>query len=920
MTSRLPSPLRAAVLAFVGALLVSGAIVVWIQGADREREQERVEAMTGYQARSLRAVVERSLTVAYALGALVRQGDGEIADFEAVAGEMLDYFPSISVLALSPGGFIRQTAPFEANQASLGFDQFADPVQGEEARRARDSGQLTVAGPLELVQGGLGVVGRLPVYLQGDDGTGTPATAEPPGSPLPPVPPESPVPSVPPEGEFWGLVNVVLPVDRIVDESGLRGLLDWDLAFELWRFDPNTGERQVIAGEGSVPLEQAVSREVSLPNGTWVLSAVPSGGWGATSVLLLRGSGAFLIALLTGWVAHLLTSLGNHRHRLQDEVEERTAEIRHARTQLEATLAAIPDLLFEVERDGRFVGAHARRPDLLLAPREALPGTRILDWMPPETVAIILEALREAELNGSSVGRQYSLDIPSSGRRWFELSVARKPADGRGASTYMVLARDVTARRRADEALRESEARYLQAQKMESVGRLAGGVAHDFNNLLTVIRGAADMAAQELPDQHTAQEDLAQIRASAERGAALTQQLLDTSSQQVIRPERLELNQLVQEFLELIRRMIGTDIQVYAALSSTPLWIRSDRNQLSQIFLNLAANARDAMPSGGLLILRTSVEGEVVRMDEAAVGRNAAVSGGAGPEGMRHPSPDPAQSWVRLSFEDSGHGMPPEVRERVFEPFFTTKARGRGSGLGLATVYGIVRQMGGDVTVESEPGQGSHFHLWIPSASASTSTPTSNSNSNSTSASTSTSGSTSTFTSAPASAATRSVEVLRPADGSSSVAPTSAESGGEPGTPKAPPVRILLVDDEPAILRLARRLLERAGYEVRTASRGDEALDLLAGDDAFIPDALVTDVVMPGMNGVELALQIRQTRFIPVLFISGFADHPVLREEGLPALSTFVPKPYEADLLLEELARLLQQGAGAPPGAPERPG
>ncbi len=845
------SPSRAALLAFAVTLLGAGLVVAWVDRLDTDREREQVEGVARDQVRGLATVIEQSLTASYALAALLRQGDGEIEDFDAVATEMLTYYPTVSVLALSPGGVIRQTAPFAPNRASIGFDQFADPVQGEEARRSRDSGTLTLAGPLELVQGGLGVVGRLPVFLDDPEGG-------------PPV--------------FWGLVNVVLPFDRVLEEAGLASLVDRDLDFELWRDDPNTGERQVLERSGPSPLPSPVSQGVELPNGTWTLAASPTGGWGASATRLRRGAAALLFALLAGWVAHLLVALRAHQRNLEAEVEARTAEIRAARNELEAMLAAVPDLLFELDREGHYLAFHSRADDLLAAPREALVGSRTEDWLPPEAVSEIRKALAEAEAEGASTGRQYALDLPQ-GRHWFELSVARKADPEGGPPTFMALVRDITARRAADEALRESEARYLQAQKMESVGRLAGGVAHDFNNLLTVIRGAADMAAEGLPPGHPAHGDLAQIRNSAERGAALTQQLLGTSSRQVIHPVRLDLNRAVEDLLDLIRRLIGEDIQVVADLALAPAWIRADRNQLSQVFLNLAANARDAMPSGGTLTLQTR------RLQLEPASPHAPIA--------RELAPGP---WIRLRVEDSGVGMPPEVRDRAFEPFFTTKPTGRGSGLGLASVYGIVRQCGGDITLESEPGKGTRFDLWFPAQDT------------------------------PLAVEEGPIHTGGTLEGNATAAPLPGRPDGRGGAriqggPGSRGWPLLLVEDEPAIRRIAQRALEKVGYEVGSASQGEEALRLLEEDPAFQPVVLVTDVVMPGMNGVELALRLPG---LPVLFTSGFADHPVLREQGLPPGSAFLPKPYPAEALVAAVASLLgtpvpgEVGASAPApmGAP----
>ncbi len=812
-------------LAFALALVLAGLLVGFLERERREGLRANLDSLAKDHARSLHSNIEQALTVSYALAALIRQGEGELDAFDTLAAEMLEFYPAVSVLALSPGGVIRQTAPFEENKAAIGFDQFADPVQGPEARRARDSGKMTLAGPLELVQGGLGVVGRLPVFLTPDD-----------------------------QEEFWGLVNVVLRMPVVLEASGLDVLPTLGIDYELWRLDPQ-GQRQVIASAGRAVLAAPVTQSIALPNGEWVLSLAPRGGWWNLPLLAGQLALALLFALLIGGLVQALLVLQAHQAQLEAQVRSRTAEIQQAQHQLEATLAAVPDLLFELDALGVYHSFHSPREELLVAPVEQLLGRSISEVLPKEVADAAFAALAEAETQGWSTGTQYALDLPQ-GRHWFELSVAKKTVPPGEIARYIVLVRDISARRQVDEALRDAESRYLQAQKMESVGRLAGGVAHDFNNLLTVIHGAVDIATERLPEGHPVLAELAQISAAAQRGAGLTQQLLSYSRQQVMRPQPLDLNQVVNELLAMIRRMLGEDIRIRSNLTHERALVLGDPAQLNQVLLNLAINARDAMPEGGVL----SVDTHLVHLDADAV-RHLAI---------------PPGNYMLLRVADTGVGMAPEVQQRIFEPFFSTKEAGRGSGLGLATVYGIVRQSRGDIFCQSFPGEGTSFNIYLPVLSE-------------------------------IGQQVQDFVAVEATPAPGLTGDTGAEPGPAPGALSG--ARILVVEDEPAISLLVQRVLQSRGYQVLTAENAEQALAQV-GRQSQPLDLLITDIVMPGMSGVDLAARLQaEYPGLLVLFTSGYADHAILRDGKLPPDASFLSKPYTMSRLLSWVERLLHQVA-----------
>ena len=407
------------------------------------------------------------------------------------------------------------------------------------------------------------------------------------------------------------------------------------------------------------------------------------------------------------------------------------------------------------------------------------------------------------------------------------------------------------------------EARLARAGAHEAIARLAGGVAHDFNNLLTAVIGSAEAALARRPEEEVAVE-LQQILDGARRGAALVGRLLAFARQQTLQPRVLALNEAVRGAEGLVRRLVGDRVRVELALEEPGRLVRMDPVQLDQVLLNLAANARDAMPEGGTLRLATS---------HATLLRPRLEPGTAMPE------PIPPGRWVVLEVADTGCGIPPELMPRLFDPFFTTRRGQGGTGLGLATVQGVMRQSGGHVTVRSQPGEGTVFRLWLPRHEAE----------------------------AAPGGAFPSIAVA------SGRTPRAAPDLGPPAAPARPRPAlgpVLLVEDESPVRRLAELALRAAGYAVRSAPGGEEALAELNGAEAdLVPAALVSDVSMPGMDGLELARRLRR-RFpdLPVVLVSGYAEATIgedLSAEGL----RFLAKPYgPQDLVAAVRAVLAEAG------------
>jgi two-component system cell cycle sensor histidine kinase/response regulator CckA len=415
-----------------------------------------------------------------------------------------------------------------------------------------------------------------------------------------------------------------------------------------------------------------------------------------------------------------------------------------------------------------------------------------------------------------------------------DVEITSHPVSFEGRRARLVLAIDVTERIRAREALEESEVQLLQAQKMEAVGRLAGGVAHDFNNLLTTIVGYSDMALERLSPEDPLRPDLAEIRKAGERGAALTRQLLAFSRKQVVETRPLDLNAVVHDVEKMLRRLIGEDLVLETRLASGLGTVLADPGQIEQVLMNLAVNARDAMPAGGRLTLRT-----------ANVDRDESESSGGGRN-------------VLLEVADTGVGMDEVTKSHIFEPFFTTKEKGKGTGLGLATVYGIVSQLSGHIEVESSPGEGAAFRIYLP----------------------------------------RTDETRSPAP------------AGEAG-PAAERKRetILLVEDEDPVRNLLSDVLKKEGFEVLAARDAEEAMEVASRHVGPIA-LMVTDMIMPGMSGSRLARRLAETRKdMKVLYISGYIDDTMSRRSMSETHAQFIQKPFRPDVLVRKVRELL---AGSP--------
>jgi two-component system cell cycle sensor histidine kinase/response regulator CckA len=430
-------------------------------------------------------------------------------------------------------------------------------------------------------------------------------------------------------------------------------------------------------------------------------------------------------------------------------------------------------------------------------------------------------------LRGMSQTFQCRIVTQQGVARWIEAYVVPFGEDRREPMSILMVARDIT-------ESRKMEAQLQQALKMEAIGRLAGGVAHDFNNMLTGISGHGDLLLRQLPSESPLRRHAEAIKQSCQRCAALTNQLLAFSRNQVLQPKILDISRALTEMESMLRPLIGEDVILRILADTGPTHARVDPSQLEQIVLNLSINARDAMPDGGLLTIETAV----VVLDESSVLHRGIRPG----------------VYLRLSVRDTGTGMDEETMSRIFEPFFTTKEPGRGTGLGLSTVYGIVQQSGGYVEVDSAVGKGSTFLLFFPTM-----------------------------------------------DDTGHVLSVSDHSGAAPRVPRT----ILVVEDDPAVRGIIQEVLNLGGYRVLEATHGEEAMALCRHHHARI-DLLLTDVVMPHLGGRELAQQLRVSYpQMKVLFMSGYMDEGISREVLSREGMAFLPKPFAPESLEQKIRDML---------------
>jgi PAS domain S-box-containing protein len=501
-----------------------------------------------------------------------------------------------------------------------------------------------------------------------------------------------------------------------------------------------------------------------------------------------------------------------------------------------ALLESASQAILSVDASGRIVLANPKTEEMFGYTRQELLGARV-EILLPESRRRAHEREREEYFMRPRV-RPMGIGLDLAGRRKdgteFPVEISLSYVETTEGTFAIAFVNDISDRKRLED-------RLLEAQKMEAVGRLAGGVAHDFNNMLTVIAGYNCMILDDLSPLDPLRGCAEEVLKAADRAAALTRQLLAFSRRQVMQPCVMNINTAVVHTEKMLRRLIGEDVELVLSLREDAGNIKADPNHIEQAIVNLALNARDAMPEGG----RITVETANAHLDETYARTHLGVKPG---------------EFVMVAVSDTGHGMDAETRRRLFEPFFTTKEKGKGTGLGLATVYGVVKQLGGDIWVYSEPGQGTTFKLYFPRVTENASLP----------------------------------------------AASPVEADRAPSTEA-----ILVVEDEQAVRDLTVKILRKLGHTVLAAANGTEAIEIATSHSGPIA-LLLTDVVMPNMSGRQVAEHLLKLRpELKVLYLSGYTDNTVVHHGVLEDGVEFLPKPFSR----EALARKIRDVLGTAPPA-----
>lgn len=682
---------------------------------------------------------------------------GLTQDFEMFVERLREDEAGVRTVQYAVEGRIKQTVPLAGNEAAIGRDVLHDerPEVARDMRRAMETDSVVLSGPIQLFQGGQGLIGRLAVRADA--------------------------------GRLLGVAAVVLDLEPMLQEAGL------DSTSSLW-FTLRNATGKVIAGREYPDADGTPVRAiVHLPDRAWILEAIPVGGWRtrpADALLPYSVRVGMVIALLalTGFLA---------RSRQLALKQAADTEVRRAAEEKFARLfALIPDgVALTRKADGRILEINDVLVTMTGIPREELVGRTSLEtglWSSVEGREQMLAAL---STDGSIVDFVFALPRVDGEPRECRLSARSVGFDG--VDCLLVLLRDVHDQR-------QLERRLAEAARLESVGRLAGGIAHDFNNLITAMRGYTELLSERLSGDDAAMADLREVSRAADRAAALTRQLLAFARKQMVQPRVIDANAVILGANRLLQRLAGEKVTLLTSIGPTPAPVLIDPSQFEQVLTNLTVNAHDAMPHGGTLRISTSVTA-----DE-----------------------------VIVTFSDTGLGMSAEALEHLFEPFFTTKAAGKGTGLGLATCFGIVQQAGGRIEFPPADGPGTTVRVTLPCG-----------------------------TGAPMDSTTEAVQ------------------GGSPHGVEV----ILVAEDEPQIRKLTERVLGRLGYTVLAAASGTDALHL-AESWAGAIDLLLSDMVMPGMTGRELAGRLRAARpETRILLMSGYSEELVAAEDDK---TPFIGKPF----------------------------
>jgi PAS domain S-box-containing protein len=525
----------------------------------------------------------------------------------------------------------------------------------------------------------------------------------------------------------------------------------------------------------------------------------------------------------------------------RDITERKRAEeaLRESEERYRTILENIEDGYYEVDLPGNFTFFNDPVCRLFGYSKDELMGMNDRQYTDQENAKKLYQTFNKVYKTGEpSKGFDWEVIRKDGTKRYIEASISLVKNPTGQPIGYRGIVRDITERKRAEEENKVLQEQLRQSQKMEAVGRLGGGIAHDFNNLLTIIKGYSQLSLLDLNESDPLWGNIQEIQKATQRATDLTRQLLAFSRRQILDLKVLDLNTLLKDLDKMLRRIIGEDIELLTLLAGDLGRVKIDPGQIEQVVLNLAVNARDAMPSGGKLTIETAN----LELDEKYAETHMGVTPG---------------HYVRLSVSDTGAGMSQQVKEKIFEPFFTTKEKSKGTGLGLSMVYGIVKQSSGNIWVYSEPGHGTTIKIYLPRVE-------------------------------------EDLDTLHGRD-KTDFLPRGRET-------------VLLVEDEPSVRDLAHRLLNQQGYKVLEAANGEEALRVVQEHNGEEIHLLLTDVVMPQMGGKELAEKLETLRpDIKVLYTSGYTDDAIVHQGILEHGTYFLQKPFSLQTLSHKVREVLDR-------------
>lgn len=668
-----------ACVVFLVFAALSAALVTKLEQNQRQLLRQTVSALADGHAQAVRQQMDRNMAVTHMLAALVHHGHGHVRDFEMVANDLLPYYPGVAALQLVPDGIIQQTVPLAGNEAAIGLNLLQDPARHKEAQIGRDTGQLTLAGPLTLAQGGEAAVARLPVFLDNDDGK-----------------------------FFWGFVAVLMRFPDSLVGADLTGLTnDHGLAYELWRVAPETGQKSIIAasvasGTSAGPLPDPVHAVLDLAQGNWTLSVAPLAGWDDPLGLALKASLGLLFSVLMGGLAKLLVEEREHERGLENEVQARTADLLITQNQLEATLAAIPDLMFELAADGRVLGFHSARTAQLEISPDEFSGRLLADFASAATRPVVEAGIQQALARGFADRIRYEVPLPK-GARWYAASIAREEVAGE-APRCVVIARDIT-KRKQEEAELEQHRNHLEelvhsrtvelAQSRDAAeaasrakSAFLATMSHELRTPLNAILGLSYLVSRELAEP--------KLRGQVDTIRSAGQQLLDIVDQ-ILDMTRLEADTLEIKVCDFAmpqvldvpakawRERAAAKGMVFALTidPALPPVLRGDPQRLGQMLAILVDNAIK-FSDHGRIDLRVRLVG-------------------TGEDGV----------LLRFEVADPGIGIDLAQQAMLFNSFAqadssTTRKYG-GIGIGLSICKRLAELMGGKVGADSTPSAGSTF-------------------------------------------------------------------------------------------------------------------------------------------------------------------------------------------------------------------